>query len=72
MAGQHAPGTYYNRSLMAENLRDQLIDKDRLNDLRDAFMQELEQGILPFWLKYSVDEEHGGFYGRVDNEGRPV
>ncbi|NLA75702.1 MAG: N-acyl-D-glucosamine 2-epimerase, partial [Deltaproteobacteria bacterium] len=34
------------------------------------FMDELGQGILPFWLAFSVDNENGGFYARVDNHGR--
>ncbi len=32
----------------------------------------LFENIIPFWLKYSKDEEHGGFWGRIDNTGRPL
>ena len=42
------------------------------SELRNRLMRELEQGILPFWLKYSLDQQHGGFYGRVGNNGRAV
>ena len=31
--------------------------------------QELTGDILPFWLKYTLDRERGGFYGQVDNDG---
>ncbi len=30
---------------------------------------ELRQNILPFWPRF-VDPEHGGFYGRMENDGR--
>ncbi len=43
-----------------------------LHKLRCQFLFELEHGILPFWLKYSVDEGNGGFHGRVENEGKAV
>ncbi|MGD9159289.1 MAG: AGE family epimerase/isomerase [Desulfobacteraceae bacterium] len=49
-----------------------LTDETGKGDLKDRFLKEVEQGILPFWLKYSLDEEHGGFYGRVGNTGQPV
>ena len=32
--------------------------------------QELTGDILPFWLKYTLDRERGGFYGLVENDGR--
>ena len=27
----------------------------------------LEDNILRFWIERMQDEEHGGFYGRIDN-----
>lgn len=30
------------------------------------FRRELTGNILPFWMRYTVDREHGGFYGAVD------
>ncbi len=38
---------------------------------RGIFERELKD-ILAFWLRYSVDEENGGFFGAVDLRGRPV
>src|SRR6185295_2407041 len=34
--------------------------------IRKAEM-ELREHILPFWMKYAVDVEQGGFYGNVSN-----
>ncbi|KKX49477.1 hypothetical protein [Sphingobacterium sp. IITKGP-BTPF85] len=30
-----------------------------------GFKEELENNILPYWMKNMVDEEHGGFMGRL-------
>ncbi|MGA2886414.1 MAG: AGE family epimerase/isomerase [Terracidiphilus sp.] len=29
---------------------------------------ELKSGILPFWLKYTIDDEYGGFRGQIAND----
>ncbi|MDR2801793.1 MAG: AGE family epimerase/isomerase, partial [Prevotellaceae bacterium] len=34
-----------------------------------AFKNELENNILSFWLSRMQDNEHGGFYGRIDGNG---
>ncbi|MBF2098514.1 MAG: AGE family epimerase/isomerase, partial [Gloeomargaritaceae cyanobacterium C42_A2020_066] len=39
--------------------------------LRHQAHQTLFQGIVPFWLQYSVDLV-GGFYGQLSRTGRPV
>lgn len=65
MENKYAAGTHYCRALMEKNL----VGTD-INNLKEQLLKELECGILPFWLKYSVDEEHGGFFGRVDNRGQ--
>jgi cellobiose epimerase len=36
--------------------------------LRERVEQELRGDILPFWLKYTVDEEYGGFHGQISND----
>ena len=33
--------------------------------LRERVERELLDDILPFWLKYSVDHEFGGFRGQI-------
>ena len=47
------------------------MNPEEWNEYRNIFERELKN-ILAFWLRYSVDEERGGFYGAVDLEGRPV
>lgn len=40
----------------------------------DAFLeryrQELNERVLPFWLRHTLDRVHGGYYNNVDREGR--
>lgn len=38
----------------------------RLSALSDAAHRELVHNILPFWRRYAVDEQHGGFHGQLD------
>lgn len=35
-----------------------------------GFKEELENNILPYWMKNMVDEEHGGFYGQIDGNNK--
>ena len=37
-------------------------------NLRERVEQELLGNILPFWLKYSIDNEYGGFRGQITND----
>jgi cellobiose epimerase len=37
-------------------------------DFRSQLMEELTGNILPFWMKYSVDQINGGFYGALTND----
>jgi mannobiose 2-epimerase len=39
-----------------------------MQELRQRVEAELRTNILPFWLKYSIDEEHGGFRGQIAND----
>ncbi len=45
---------------------------DAVKSLKKRVKKVLFENILPFWLEYSVDNEQGGFWGRVANEGVPV
>ena len=38
--------------------------------MKKEMQDVLEKNILHFWMTQMVDEEHGGFYGRIDNSGR--
>ena len=39
-----------------------------MQDLRQKVETELRSDILPFWLKYTLDEEYGGFRGQISND----
>jgi mannobiose 2-epimerase len=41
---------------------------ERISALSGAAERELREGILPFWAERTVDSEHGGFYGHLDND----
>jgi mannobiose 2-epimerase len=47
----------------------QTEERQRLvEDLRKRVERELRGDILPFWLKYAVDGEYGGFRGQIAND----
>jgi mannobiose 2-epimerase len=39
-----------------------------VQELRQKVETELRSGILPFWLKYTIDDEFGGFRGQIAND----
>jgi mannobiose 2-epimerase len=39
-----------------------------VQELRQKAEAELLSNILPFWLKYAIDEEYGGFRGQIAND----
>ena len=39
-----------------------------MSNLHERVEKELLSDILPFWLKYTIDEEYGGFRGQVAND----
>ena len=39
-----------------------------MSDLKARVERELRSNILPFWLKYTIDEEFGGFLGQITND----
>ncbi len=41
-------------------------DVGRMN--AEEFRAELEENILPFWIRHTVDREHGGFFGVVHSD----
>jgi len=44
----------------------------RFEHLYEMCLSELTTNLLPWWMEYSVDEKHGGFYGSVTNDNEPV
>jgi mannobiose 2-epimerase len=39
-----------------------------MQELRQEVEKELRKDILPFWLKYAIDDEYGGFRGQIAND----
>jgi mannobiose 2-epimerase len=39
-----------------------------MQDLRQLVETELLSDIFPFWLKYTIDDEYGGFRGQIAND----
>ena len=44
------------------------MKNEKINKLFAEVKAELEQNILPFWMKKMTDCERGGFYGRITGE----
>jgi mannobiose 2-epimerase len=45
---------------------------DSLTTLRTALATEVTDHLLPYWTSRAVDQQHGGFVGRIDSGGRVV
>jgi mannobiose 2-epimerase len=45
-----------------------VMDDNFLCTFRDRVYSELKSNILPFWLTHALDEEKGGFFGRISND----
>ena len=45
---------------------------ETLDSLADAARCELVGHILPYWAEQTLDDEHGGFVGRIDGDGKRV
>jgi mannobiose 2-epimerase len=39
-----------------------------MQGLRQRVENELQSNILPFWLKYAIDDQYGGFRGQIAND----
>jgi mannobiose 2-epimerase len=39
-----------------------------VTDFRQRVETELRSGILPFWLNHTIDQDRGGFLGRISND----
>jgi len=48
------------------------MDTKRMRELRDVYRDGLLEEIVPFWLKNSVDREHGGYMTAVDRDGTVI
>jgi len=48
------------------------MNNESAKTLRAEVLAEVEGNILRYWLDHTVDEEHGGFYGRIKGDGTLV
>lgn len=39
-----------------------------LKDFQQEIQSEVLDNILPFWINHTVDKDHGGFYGYINND----
>ena len=46
------------------------IPVNRINTLREHYRKALFDDIVPWWEKYSVDNEHGGYITRLERDGK--
>jgi mannobiose 2-epimerase len=44
---------------------------ERLRALADALARDLDDNVLPFWVRAAVDEDNGGFLGFLGEDGVP-
>ena len=47
------------------------MQQEKFEKLYQMAVDDLTKNLLPWWVKYSVDEENGGFYGAVTNDNVP-
>jgi N-acylglucosamine 2-epimerase len=40
-----------------------------LHQLRSLYEQELFESVVPFWMRHSLDREHGGYFTGLDRDG---
>ena len=43
-------------------------ETDKIRYFEKFALDQLENFILPFWRKYTIDNEQGGFYGQINND----
>ena len=44
-------------------------DMASLRSMRDQWRTNLFGSVMPFWMRHSIDAEHGGFFTCLDNDG---
>ncbi len=45
-------------------------DKTTLKKYLNIYKEELYERVIPFWLKYSLDKQHGGYFTCLDEDGK--
>ena len=42
----------------------------KVEEYAQLYKEELLTQVIPFWQKYSIDQEHGGFFTCLDQHGK--
>ncbi len=45
---------------------------ERVKELYDIYRRDLFEDVLPFWTKYSIDHEYGGYHHYLDCDGKLI
>lgn len=45
------------------------VEENRLLQLRSVWQKDLFENVVPFWLEHGLDEEHGGYFTCLDEDG---
>ena len=48
-----------------------MTKREKILSLKSRMEKNIKENILPFWTNYTVDNEKGGFYGRVFGDNSP-
>ncbi len=48
------------------------MEKEALREFRNELEIELKDNILSWWMKYSPDQDYGGFHGHIDHQNQVV
>jgi N-acylglucosamine 2-epimerase len=44
---------------------------DRARQLHEHYRSALFDDLVPWWIEHSIDREHGGYFTRLERDGRP-
>lgn len=45
------------------------MNKEDIESYRLLYSKELEESVVPFWQKFSIDKEYGGYYSCIERDG---
>lgn len=46
-----------------------MLKKEKIQELKELYLQELNENVLPFWQKHSIDKDHGGYFTCLTRNG---
>ena len=45
--------------------------EDHVDSLREQYREALFDDVIPWWMRHSLDSEHGGYYSQIELRGQP-